>query len=41
VLTYSEKYKTKEEAENRERFLKTGQGREELKKLLSGAVPKW
>jgi putative endonuclease len=40
-LLYLEKYQSEEEAKKRERFLKRGKGREELKKLLNGAVPKW
>jgi putative endonuclease len=40
-LIYSEQYQSKDEAKKRERFLKSGKGREELKKLLNGAVPKW
>jgi putative endonuclease len=38
-LIYQEEHLEKEEAEERERFLKSGKGREELKQLLSGAVP--
>ena len=38
-LIYHEEYLTKIEAEEREQFLKSGKGREELKQLLSGAVP--
>ena len=33
-LVYSEKYSSGLEARQRERFLKTGQGREELKRLM-------
>ena len=40
-LIYTEEYQSEEEAKERERFLKSGKGREELKKLLVGAVPKW
>jgi putative endonuclease len=40
-LIYSEQYQSEDEAKKRERFLKSGKGREELKKLLNGAVPKW
>jgi putative endonuclease len=40
-LIYSEQYQSEDEARKRERFLKSGKGREELKKLLNGAVPKW
>jgi putative endonuclease len=40
-LLYSEQYQSEEEAKKRERVLKSGKGREELKKLLTGAVPKW
>ena len=36
-LVYSEDFKTGLEARRRERFLKTGQGREELKRLLGSA----
>lgn len=39
VLIYCEEYPTKEEAESREMFLKSGKGREELKKVLAGAMP--
>ena len=35
VLVHQEGFMTKAEAMRRERFLKTGQGREELKRLLS------
>jgi len=38
-VIHVESYQEKEEAKNRERFLKSGQGREELKKILAGAVP--
>jgi putative endonuclease len=38
VLIYQERYPTKADAMRRERFLKTGQGREELKQLLSVAL---
>ena len=38
-LVYTEEYETRPEAEKRERYLKTGTGRSELKKLLIGAVP--
>ena len=41
VLVHTEEYESREAAEDRERYLKTGKGREELKKLLIGAVPKW
>jgi len=34
VLLHKEIYKTRKEAYQRERFLKTGKGREELKKIL-------
>jgi len=40
-LIYTEEYQSEEDAKERERFLKSGKGREELKKLLVGAVPKW
>ena len=33
-LVHSEEYPTKAEAMRRERYLKTGQGREELKRLI-------
>jgi putative endonuclease len=39
VLVHTEEYESREAAEDRERYLKTGKGREELKKLLIGAVP--
>jgi putative endonuclease len=35
-LAYQEEFATRAEAMRRERFLKGGQGREELKKLLNG-----
>jgi putative endonuclease len=35
-LVYQEEFATRAEAMRRERFLKSGQGREELKKLLNG-----
>ena len=38
VLIYCEEYLTKKEAESREMFLKSGKGREELKKMLGGAI---
>ena len=37
MLIYQESFPTKADAMRRERFLKTGQGREELKQLLSVA----
>ncbi len=40
-LIYSEQFQSEDEAKKSERFLKSGKGREELKKLLNGAVPKW
>ncbi len=40
-VMYTEEFQTEDEAKQRERFFKTGKGREELKKILSGAVPKW
>ena len=40
-VIYTEDYETRMEAETREKFLKSGKGREELKKLIIGAVPKW
>ena len=41
-LVYREEFEEKEEAEFREKFFKSGQGREELKRILmTGAVPKW
>ena len=40
-LIYTEEFSEKEEAEKREKFFKSGIGREELKKILDGAVPKW
>lgn len=36
VLVYREEYKTRLEARRRERFLKTGKGREFLKQILGG-----
>ena len=41
VLIYKEEFEEKELAEKREKFFKSGKGREELKKNLIGAVPKW
>ena len=41
VLIYQEQFATKELAEAREKYFKSGVGREELDKLLFGAVPKW
>ena len=41
VLIYSENFEEKDEAEKREKFFKSGRGREELKKIIHGAVPKW
>ena len=40
-LIYTETYRTKDEATSREKFFKSGKGREELKTILTGAVPKW
>jgi putative endonuclease len=40
-LVHTESYHSKEEAEDREQFLKSGRGRQELKSIISGAVPKW
>lgn len=39
TLLYSEPHPTWAEATNRERFLKTGKGRDELKRLLGGVAP--
>jgi putative endonuclease len=36
-LIYRETYQTRSEAMRRERYLKTGRGREELRELLRGA----
>lgn len=45
TLIHRERYNTRAEAMRRERFLKSGQGREELKRLLQldnyGEVAKW
>ncbi len=41
ILVHSEEYATREEAEQRERYLKTGKGREEIRQIINGAVPKW
>ena len=38
-LLYSERFATRSEAMRRERFLKTGQGREELKRILDASLP--
>jgi len=35
ILVYKEKYSSRSEAMRRERFLKSGKGREELKNILS------
>ena len=40
-LIYTETYQTENEAKLREKFFKSGRGREELKTILTGAVPKW
>jgi len=37
-VIYVERYQTKVEAAQREKILKTGSGRKELQKLISGAV---
>ena len=37
-LLYHESYNTREEAEQRETYLKSGKGREELKDILRGAI---
>ncbi|MBI3787729.1 MAG: GIY-YIG nuclease family protein [Ignavibacteriales bacterium] len=34
VLIYTEQYQTREEAATREKYLKSGKGREELKKIF-------
>jgi putative endonuclease len=39
TVIYTEEYRTRKEAEDRERYLKTGKGREELKKILLGLLP--
>jgi len=39
TMIYTEEYRTRKEAEDRERYLKTGKGREELKKILLGLLP--
>jgi len=36
-IVYSEKFKTRIEAREREKFLKTGQGRDYLKKIITAA----
>ena len=41
ALVYGEIFSEKEQAELREKFFKSGRGREELRKILDGAVPKW
>ncbi len=38
-LVYSEEYQTRAEAVRRERFLKSGQGREDLKRILKEGRP--
>ena len=40
-IVYTEVYELQEEAKKREKYLKSGQGRNELKNIFSGAVPKW
>ena len=40
-LIYTEAYQTENEAKLREKFFKSGRGREELNIILTGAVPKW
>lgn len=40
-IVYHEEFESVEEAKSREKFLKSGKGREELKSLIIGAVPKW
>ena len=40
-MIYSESYTTEKEAKEREKFFKSGRGREELEMILHGAVPKW
>ena len=39
IVIHTEQYGTQAEAKDREEYLKTGKGREELKRILSGAVP--
>ena len=41
IVIYTEKFSSKKEAEVREIYFKSGKGREELNKILTGAVPKW
>ena len=41
TLIYQEEFATKELAEAREKYFKSGIGREELDRILIGAVPKW
>ena len=40
-VVYKEEFQEEEDAKTREKFFKSGVGREELHKLLPGAVPKW
>ena len=40
-IVHTEEFGSEEEAKKREKYLKSGKGREELNKILSGAVPKW
>lgn len=40
-LVYKEVYNTRVDAFKREMFLKTGKGRDEIKKLLQAAVIQW
>jgi len=39
-LVHSEEYPTRSLAVRRERYLKTGKGRQELRRLLEGGTPK-
>ena len=41
IVIYREEYASEDDAKLREKFFKSGKGREELKKILFGAVPKW
>jgi putative endonuclease len=41
ILVHAERFDDLEKAKSREKYLKTGKGREEIKSILAGAVPKW
>ena len=39
VVIYKEEFQSRQEAESRERYLKTGKGRGELKKMIEALAP--